>query len=544
MRPDRPRLRSLAKRYGAAVALVGVGFIMRSIGYPLGREAPFFAMLLPALIATGYGGLGPGVLAAVLSSALVTFHFLLPMAGGRWSAALFLRAMVFVLESIGAVALVESVRSSRRRTERLARRIRSSYEVSAALGRTRTAHEASEVVLGAIAETLKADGASIFIASEPGLLRHMVYRPGPYLMMLAPYYREVALDGVTAIAHAARTRTAVFIETEEQWRERFPEAYERIPEDAQVAAALFAPMVVRDRLVGVLVAGFGKVRRFSEDDRLWSQALAQDCGKALDRARLLEMEQREHAEAQEASRARDEFLSVVSRELRAPLDSITAWIEALRKNPGDHALGDRGIRVIGVSVQAQERLVDGLLDLSRVVERRLKGETKRQELLVLVRSSVDPLQVEAANEGVELALGSRAEATIIANADRLRQAFRDFVSHAIQSTPPGGHVRVDTAVCERRAVVRVVDDGNGIEPDALPHALEMDGRGKNGERRPTGLAIARFVVLAHKGTVRVESPGKGRGTTLTVELPIDEPEAYAVEHDGHRAREVSRGVVF
>jgi K+-sensing histidine kinase KdpD len=525
------RLRSPVLRYALAVSLAGLAVVGRwKFGPAAGQSIPFFLLLLSVLVATRWGGVGPGLAAAAVNTAAVIFVFLIPREGGRGSSEVLLRTAVFVAESAAVVALVGVAQTTRARAEGLARRIRRSYDVSAALGKTHTAHEAADVVLHEVARTLDGEVPAVFIASEPGVLRQLAYLPGAYATEVAAEYKEVPLDGATIIAYAARNRTTVFVEGEKQWRERFPESYAKFPAHPKLRALFCAPMVVGDRLIGVLVAGFARSRRFSEDDRLWVQAVAQECGKALDRARLLETEERAHAEAQAASRAKDELLALVSYELREPLGSIAAWIDVLRQNAGDRALCDRGSEVIGNSVQAQAQLIDGLLDLSRTVARRLKVEMEQHvDLLQLVRSSVDPLRVEAAADGVHLQTGSLVEVRVVADADRLGYVLREFVASAIQSTPPGGHVRVESEIREGRAFVSVQDEGRGMERGALDRAFDVDSKTPGCQCGSTGLAIAQYIVEEHGGALHIDSPGRDRGTTLIIELPMDESDAISSE---------------
>jgi K+-sensing histidine kinase KdpD len=522
------RLRSPVLRYALAVSLAGLAVVCKwKFGPAAGHSTPFFLLLLPVLVATRWGGVGPGLAAAALNTAAVIFVFLIPEDGG--ASEILLRTAVFVAESAAAVALVGAAQTTRARAEGLARRIRRSYDVSAALGKTHTAHEVADVVLHEIARTLKGEVPAVFIASEPGVLRQLAYLPGAYAMGVTAAYKEIPLDGVTIIAYAGRTRTAVFLESHQQWRERFPESYAKFPAHDKVRALLCAPMVVGDRLIGVLTTGFARSRRFSEDDRSWMRAVAQDCGKALDRARLLETEQRAHAEAQAARRAKEELLRLVSQELREPLGSIAAWFDVLRQNAGDGALCDRGSEVIENSVRAQAQLVDGLLDLSRTVARRLKVEMEHVDLLELVRSSVDPLRVEAGAEGVHLEIGSLVEVRVVADADRLGHVLREFVASAIQSTPPDGHVRVYSEIHEGRAFVSIQDEGKGMDRGALDRAFDVDSKAPGCTCGSTGLAIAQYIVEEHGGALHIDSPGRDQGTTLTIELPMDESDALSNE---------------
>jgi K+-sensing histidine kinase KdpD/CheY-like chemotaxis protein len=522
-----PFSRSQLLGYGVAVLAVAVIVILKWKVVPhVGSETPYLMLLAAALVATGYGGLGPGLLAAFLGTAAVSYLFLPWSEGGPLEPQAVLQTVGFAVEGVGAVALVAGVRSSRTRAEDSARRTRSIYEVSAALGRTRNTHEIADVVLHELVEVLGASAVAIFVPSDSGgPLRLVAYRaPGAWVMALVPLFPEISLDSQTIVASVAKSRTAVFIESLDQWRARFPESFAQIRKLVPARATLVAPMIVGDRLVGVQIVGFSQARRFSPADRFWMRALAQDSANALERSRLFDNEQRARGEAEEANRSKDEFLAVVSHELREPLTSIASWTRELRHCKGDRRRCEQGVRVIERSVQAQLRLIEGLLDLSRVVARELRVDVKGTDLSPLVRSSIEPLRFEAAVAGVDLEMGSRVEATVVADAPRLGQAIRHLVSNALRFTPPGGHVRVDAEVRDRRAVVRVRDDGNGIAPNELARIFGGGGRSSGPEQGPgIGLSIVKYIVEEQHGTLRIDSPGQGAGTTATVELPMADP---------------------
>jgi K+-sensing histidine kinase KdpD len=510
-------------RYGVAVLSVVAVVAVQSKFLPhIENEAPFLLVLVPALLATKFGGLGPGVVAATLSTAAVSYLSLPPRAGGNWTTLAALQVVAFAFESACAVALVAAVQASCVRAEQTVRRIRSSYEASAALGRVRSAHEAAQVILAQVISTLGASGAAVFVTTDARHTLHlMAYRAPPWLAKLVPDFREVPLDSSLGIALVGRTRVPIFIENEKQWEEQLSEGYARVRERAGPQALLLAPMAVRDRLIGVLVVGFERRRRFGVDDRVWAQALAQDCARALDRTDLLEAEYRARAEAQEANRAKDEFLAVVSHELRAPLASISAWTDTLKQAHGKRELFDQGVEVIERSVEAQEHLIEALLDLSRVVARQLQVNMKRVELLPLVRASVDPLRIEAAAAGVDLSIAAQAEVMVIADADRLKRMIGQLVSHALHVTPPGGRVEVETKVDGRRVLVQVRDEADGVEPQGLAELADPDT--PSARVAHTRMAIARYIVEGHRGSLRIERAKPGRGTTVVIDLPIADP---------------------
>jgi K+-sensing histidine kinase KdpD len=532
MRLRRSLLRTVPIRYGLAVASVALLMVLKWRLIPhLGPEAPFLMGVVPALVLTWYGGPGPGALAAVLSTGAILGLFVSPQAqeGGHGAVTVAFKTVLFAGENAVVVTLMASFQSSRTRIEHAVARIQSSYELSAACGRAQDAHEAAEAVLRPLLSTLGASGASVFLAApEEGKLQLFAYRVPPWQAKLIPLYSEILLESPTAVAFVARNRKAVFVENEAQWQAVLPESYAELRKQVVFRAGLCVPMVVRDTLVGVLVAGFSEERHFSKEDRSWTQALADDFGRALDRVRLLETEQRAVNDAAQASRTKDDFLALVSEELRSPPSSIAAWTRKARNHQGDRSLAALAGRAIERSVHFQGRLIEGLLEQSRTVARDLQIESRRIDLTPLVRSSVEPLRIEAAAMGVDLELVPGVKAEVVGDAVRLQRAMSDFVSAALASTPRGGALRVEIGVHERRASVHIASDPRGgANAPASPDGANAGTRSPGDPTDATGLLIARDLVKCHGGNVIVDPP-HGRPKSVTIDLPLLDPMAGVI----------------
>jgi signal transduction histidine kinase len=528
MRSGHSLLRTPLIRYGLAVLSAAAVVLLKWPLVPhLGLEAKFLLGVVPALIASWYGGAGPGLLAGALSVGALALLF--PESPRSDGPLVFvLKTMLFAGENVIVVALVATFQSSRIRVEQGLARIRSSYDLSTACARARDAHEVAEAVLRALVTMLNASGASVFLASDDERkLRLFAYRVPPWQAKLIPLYAETLLDSPAGIAFVARTRTAVFLEDEAQWRKLLPEGFAELRKHVVVRAGLCAPMVARNALVGVVVAGFDEERRFSADDRSWVQALANDFGRTLDRMRLLEKEHRACTDAEEASRVKDDFLALVSEELRLPLASIASWVGRLRLRPGDRGHCELGAGAIERCVHAQERLIDGLLMQSRTVARELGVETRRVDLVPLLRSSVEPLRIDAAAVGVDLALDLPVAAEVFGDAQRLHQVMRELASTVLAATQPGGSVRVGMEVHERRARVRIECGAAPGGPSTVgaPGGARALGGGRDVD---TGLRIAKYLVEWHGGTIRFDPASPARAKTVTIELPLSDPMAGVI----------------
>jgi two-component system, chemotaxis family, CheB/CheR fusion protein len=251
---------------------------------------------------------------------------------------------------------------------------------------------------------------------------------------------------------------------------------------------------------------------------------------------LLRLEQVARQKAELADRVKDDFVATVSHELRGPLTSIAGWLHILRGDPpADAATAARGLATIDRAVRAQTRLIQDLLDHSRIVAGKLELSLAVVDLGAIAQLVFDSLRAPAEAQGVTLELerGDTA-AVILADADRLQQVLWNLVSNAVKFTPRGGSVRASIIRVEGHFQITVADTGRGIDPAFLPHVFDRFRQEKASTSRGhpgvgLGLSIVRQLVELHGGTVTAESAGPGRGATFTVRLPIP---AVLAEPDG------------
>ncbi len=237
----------------------------------------------------------------------------------------------------------------------------------------------------------------------------------------------------------------------------------------------------------------------------------------------LEAERTLRIEAQAVSRAKDEFLAVVSHELRTPLAALVNSVSALRRGtlgePQRAAVLDRVDR----SSRLLARLIDDLLDTSRIIAGKLQVDKRAVPLVPIVGAAVGALRPEAADRGVEIRTALDVPfAHVLGDPERLQQIALNLIGNAIKFTPPGGLVEIALGSRAGRVVLTVRDTGRGIAPELLPYIFDRFRQGHAGGRQGglgLGLAIVRHLVEAHEGTVRAESPGPGGGAVFTVEVP-------------------------
>jgi signal transduction histidine kinase/CheY-like chemotaxis protein len=270
----------------------------------------------------------------------------------------------------------------------------------------------------------------------------------------------------------------------------------------------------------------GKAGEFTEADEALLQQLAQVSSVALENHQLYEQEQEAREIAEQATRAKDEFLAVVSHELRSPLNAILGWNRMLIRLRGDDPQIAKVVETVERSGKAQLKLIEDLMDTTRIVTGKIKLELGPVELADVVASALDALHPAADNKGIVIETNLDPEAgQITGDPERLQQVVWNLASNAIKFTPEGGRVRVELRRSGPGAQIVVRDTGQGISADLLPYVFDRFKQGNSSTSRRfgglgLGLALVKHLVELHGGGVTVESPGEGLGATFTVSLPV------------------------
>jgi signal transduction histidine kinase len=300
------------------------------------------------------------------------------------------------------------------------------------------------------------------------------------------------------------------------------------------------PLLVEGAPIGVLAFHFTVPVNFDEDYQALLTSVAQHCAQALDRARLYESTQRARSEAEQANRIKDEFVSIVSHELRTPLNAILGWTTMLQRGSISGDKATRALQSISDNASRQARLIEDLLDFSRVSSGRASLHMETIDVRELIRGVVESMTPTAVARAVELQLSSVPPVEVIGDIRRLEQVFFNLVDNALKFTPSGGRVSLDVRIADRVVEVRVQDTGRGIEPDFIPLAFDRFRQADSTNSRThgglgLGLSIAKQLVEAHKGTISAESKGTGKGATFTVRLPVaaQRPQAFTEPAAAH-----------
>lgn len=244
---------------------------------------------------------------------------------------------------------------------------------------------------------------------------------------------------------------------------------------------------------------------------------------AADRQSLLEREQIARQQAEEANRAKDDFLAAVSHELRTPLQSILGWVELLQMKRMNTQERQLALESIQRSAKIQTQLVDDLMELSRIQMGKLRIEPQSLPINEVVTAAIQTVMPAASAKNIVIeSVPVGADVQVLADPERLHQVIWNLLSNAIKFTSQGGDVQVLLVDRQEQVELRVVDSGEGMEPDFVPCVFERFRQADGTERGSglgLGLAIVRELVQLHGGTVAAASEGKGKGSEFRIVLP-------------------------
>ena len=240
---------------------------------------------------------------------------------------------------------------------------------------------------------------------------------------------------------------------------------------------------------------------------------------------LLVQEQAARAEAERANRIKDEFLAVLSHELRSPLNPILGWTKLLQTRSFDATVTAQALRTIERNARLQTQLIDDLLDMAKILGGKLSVSSTPVNLAFVVEAAIDTVRTAAVAKTIQLHLSLPNLGQVSGDATRLQQIVWNLLSNAIKFTPEGGRVDLRLERVDHHAHIIVSDTGKGINPDFLPHIFESFRQEDVSVTRKygglgLGLAIVRQLVEAHGGTITADSPGEGLGATFIVRLPL------------------------
>jgi PAS domain S-box-containing protein len=296
---------------------------------------------------------------------------------------------------------------------------------------------------------------------------------------------------------------------------------------------LAAPLMGRDgHNIGLIQLSDKYEGEFTSSDESILVQLAQMASVAVENARLYEAEQQARSvaeaareEAQAANRVKDEFLAVLSHELRSPLNPILGWSTLLQRNKLDAAKTAQALATIQRNAKLQSELIEDLLDVSRILRGKLNLTVAPVDLASTIREAMETVRLAAEAKSITVEANAPDVGLVSGDSTRLQQVIWNLLSNAVKFTPEGGQVNIQLKRENGYAQITVTDTGQGIAPEFVPYVFDYFRQANSATTRKfgglgLGLAIVRHLVELHGGTVQAASPGVGMGATFTVRLPL------------------------
>jgi signal transduction histidine kinase/DNA-binding response OmpR family regulator len=296
--------------------------------------------------------------------------------------------------------------------------------------------------------------------------------------------------------------------------------HEEAVRNMNIGSYIIAPLVTHERVLGAIsIVTHPPRRSYNKADLAVAEDLARRVAMAVDNTRL-------YRETREAVRARDEFLATLSHELRTPLNAMLGWTQLLRTGDLDEQTSVQALEIIERNTKSQAQLIDDLLEVSRIITGNLRLMTGPVELSMVIKAALDAVHPAAEAKSINIEYSHETGAGLVSgDVHRLQQVVWNLLSNAIKFTPRGGDVAVRLERSGSYAQIKVIDSGQGISAEFLPHVFERFRQADGSSTRRhgglgLGLAIVRHLVELHGGTANAESAGEDRGATFTVRLPL------------------------
>ncbi len=293
-----------------------------------------------------------------------------------------------------------------------------------------------------------------------------------------------------------------------------------------ILSLLSMQLKIHGKFSGSITFYYRQHHHFSELEKRVATALANMAAAAIGSAEFYEEQMRMRKEAEHANRTKDEFLATVSHELRTPLNAILGWTQLLRRGRLSGESLERAVETIERNAKLQSQIVEDILDVSRIITGKLRLDVKPVNLASVITSAVDTIRPAAEAKEIRLqAVMDTGAGPVSGDSNRLQQVVWNMLSNAVKFTPRGGLIQVRLERFDSQVEIIVSDTGSGISPEFLPYVFDRFRQADSSTSRAhgglgLGLAIVRHIVELHGGTVYAFSEGAGKGTTLSVRLPI------------------------
>ena len=417
------------------------------------------------------------------------------------------------------------------RQERLAFLADASNVLATSLDYNETLRNLAQLVVPRVA-----DFCIVLAAEDDGAMRQVAvaYRePGddPAMKKLVEQFpsSEAAQRGGAHVVKTGRSQMVCDVHNGEL-RTVFNEKADRdLIRSFSTKSFIAVPLRVHDRILGAIVMiNTAAGRMCGTEELALAEELAHRAGLALDNARLYNSAQKARAEAERANRAKDAFLAMLSHELRTPLTPVLTSVLALEQSENLPDEMRASLQMIRRNVELEARLIDDLLDLTRISKGKVQLSLEEVNAHTLLRNALEICQADIEKKHLALHTEFGAEkVSLEADPARLQQIFWNLIKNAVKFTPDGGRLEVRTSNLDGHLQVQVSDTGIGIDAEILPkifNAFEQGERGRLGGLG-LGLAISKALVETHSGKLTAASEGRDKGATFTATFPIEQRNA-------------------
>ncbi|WP_422398716.1 ATP-binding protein [Trichormus variabilis] len=411
-----------------------------------------------------------------------------------------------------------------REAEQSAERITRLQSVTAAFSESLTPLQVADVIIDQGIAALGANFAMIALVNETGTELEVLRNVGCEPDQMNGWQR-FSLNEPVPLAEAVRTGQPIWAEPSQTRAIRYPHLAEQYQQQ-NFNAWISIPLMVEGRAIGGMSFGFIEPQQLDEEEETFILSLAQQCAQAIVRTRLYEAERTARSAAEAANRIKDEFLAVLSHELRSPLNPILGWSKLLQNGKLDEATAKQALASIERNAKLQSELIEDLLDISRILQGKLSLAVSPLNLATTIRAASETVRLAAEAKSISIKANLDVEVgQVLGDSTRLQQVMWNLLSNAVKFTPVGGHVEVRLEKDNNYAQVTVSDTGKGISPDFLPYVFDCFRQADSTTTRKfgglgLGLAIVRNLVELHGGTIQAESLGEGLGATFIVRLPL------------------------
>jgi PAS domain S-box-containing protein len=502
--------RSLLKSYNVAVIAVVSALLLTKLLWQVHKLTLYPLFLAAVMVSSWYGGFKPGLLATVLSTFVCAYFFLPPTSSFAVNSSSVIGLIQFLLVSLLICSLNSMLRSAQAQAQLNALSSQQNYErLLQSQENLRISEKRYRLFVEGVREY------AIFMVDVNGFVTD--WNKGAERIL---GYQEAEIVG--------QHFSCIFI----------PEDIERGRPELSLNTAVNNGMSKDNRwhlrkdgtrfwANGVIIP----LKNDTTDGRLHGFAkILQDLTERKqaeeEREQLLLREQAARAEAEAANHSKDDFLAIVSHELRTPMTSIVGWAGMLQTGMLDEARMKEALETIERNASLQLQLIEDLLDVSRIVRGELSLSKENLDLVAVINAAIEIVQYKADAKSIQLEFNQNTSQEFIwGDFERLQQLICNLLSNAIKFTPNSGRVEIRLLNTISYAQIQVSDTGIGISPDFMPYIFERFRTVDNTSTRSNkglglGLAIARYIVELHNGTIEAQSLGIGQGATFTVKLPF------------------------